>query len=46
MMTKILFGVPGDWCSRHPRLMLGATLLLVALSQWLVDLVIPPMVMP
>lgn len=46
MMARILFGTPGDWCSRHPRVMLGAVLLLTVLSQWLVDLVLPPVVMP
>lgn len=46
MMTRILFGKPGDWCSRHPRVMLGAVLLLTVLSQWLVDFVLPPVVMP
>lgn len=46
MMTRILFGTPGDWCSRHPRVMLGAVLLLTVMSQWLVDLVLPPVVMP
>jgi hypothetical protein len=46
MMARILFGTPGDWCGRHPRVMLGAVLLLTVLSQWLVDLVLPPVVMP
>jgi hypothetical protein len=46
MMARILFGKPGDWCSRHPRVMLGAVCLLVLLAQWLVDLAIPPVVMP
>ncbi|MRW82944.1 hypothetical protein GJ698_02415 [Pseudoduganella sp. FT26W] len=41
MMARILFGTPGDWCSRHPRVMLSAVSLLTALSQWLVDLVLP-----
>ncbi|MYN42692.1 hypothetical protein GTP55_25440 [Duganella sp. FT109W] len=45
-MARFLFGTPGDWCSRHPRVMLGAVLLLTVLSQWLVDLVLPPVVMP
>lgn len=35
--TRLLFGAPGDWCSRHPRAMLGAVIALAALSQWLVD---------
>lgn len=41
MIARLLFGVPGDWTSRHPRVMLGAVILLVLLSQWLVDLAIP-----
>lgn len=45
-MTRFLFGSPGDWCGRHPRLMLAAVLLLTATSQWLVDLVLPAVVMP
>ncbi len=45
MMARILFGTPGCWTSRHPRLMICAVCLLVLLSQWLVDLAIPP-VMP
>lgn len=44
--TRLLFGTPGDWCSRHPRLMIGAVCLLVLMAQYLVDLLIPPMVMP
>lgn len=46
MIARILFGEPGDWCSRHPRLMLGAAFVLISLSQWLVDLITAQMVMP
>ena len=46
MIARILFGTPGDWCSRHPRLMIGAVCALVLLSQWLVDLALPPAVLP
>jgi len=45
-VTRILFGVPGDFCSRHPRLMLGAVIALVALSQWLVDVATSALVAP
>lgn len=40
-MTRLLFGVPGDFAHRHPRLMIGAVCLLVMLAQWLVDLALP-----
>lgn len=46
MIARLLFGVPGGWCSRHPRVMIGAVCLLVLLSQWLVDLAVPPVEMP
>lgn len=46
LTTRLLFGAPGDFCSRHPRLMIGAVCLLVLLAQWLVDLAIPPLVAP
>ena len=44
-IARFLFGAPGDWCSRHPRLMIGAVIVLVLLSQWLVDLAVPPVEM-
>jgi len=37
-MTRILFGAPSDFSNRHPRLMLAFVVVLVALSQWMVDL--------
>ena len=46
MIARLLFGVPGDWTSSHPRVMLGAVILLVLLAQWLVDLAIPAVGMP
>lgn len=46
MIARLLFGVPGDFSSRHPRLMLAAVIVLVLLSQWLVDLAVPPLEMP
>lgn len=36
-MSRLFFGTPGDWCSRHPQVMLGCALTLIALSQWFVD---------
>jgi hypothetical protein len=46
MIARLLFGVPGDWSHRHPRLMLGAVCALVLLSQWLVDAATAAMVAP
>lgn len=46
MIARILFGLPSDWSHRHPRLMICAVVLLVLMSQWLVDLAVPPVVMP
>jgi hypothetical protein len=45
-MTRILFGMPGDFAHRHPNLMIGAVCLLVLLSQWLVDVATSAMVPP
>lgn len=42
MIARLLFGAPGDFSARHPRLMLAAVIVLVLLSQWLVDLAVPP----
>lgn len=41
MIARILFGKPGDWCSRHQRTMVVAVITLTLLSQWLVDLAFP-----
>ena len=46
MIARLLFGTPGGWCSRHPCLMICAVCALVLLSQWLVDLALPPVVLP
>ena len=46
MIAKLLFGAPSGFSARHPRLMLAAVIVLVLLSQWLVDLIVPPMEMP
>lgn len=46
MMARILFGTPGDLCSRHPRLMIGAVCILVLMSQWLVDVATSILVAP
>jgi hypothetical protein len=45
-MSRLLFGAPSGFSARHPRLMLGAVIVLVLLAQWLVDLVLPEVVQP
>jgi hypothetical protein len=45
-MARILFGAPGDFAHRHPRLMLSAVIVLVLLSQWLVDVATAALVTP
>jgi hypothetical protein len=46
MIARILFGEPSDWSHRHPRLMICIVVVLILLSQWLVDLAIPPLELP
>lgn len=45
-MSRLLVNVPSRWTSRHPRLMLGAVVVLVGLSQWLVDFATNALVSP
>lgn len=40
-MTRLLFGSPGNWLTRHPQITLSAVLALICLSQWIVDAVLP-----
>ena len=36
-MTRLLFGRPGDWASRHPGAMLGMVIVLVLVAEWAAD---------
>jgi len=36
-VSRLLFGAPGDWTSRHPRVMISAVIALVLMAEWLAD---------